>query len=105
MVIMRATIMEYLKSVRPENPSVPLPVSNIDMLSLFTFLFMIRYFSFSSFSILPCCQLMMLVRELVAEVSVLWRGVQRLLQVEALYSKQISSHPFCGALGRWLARL
>jgi hypothetical protein len=41
----------------------------------------------------------------VAEVSVLWRGVQRLLQVEALYSKQIGTHAWCDDLGRRLSRV
>jgi len=53
------------------------------VISFFTFLFTVRAF--------------------VAEVSVLWRGVQRLRQVEALYSKHISDS--CNWLERRLSRV
>jgi hypothetical protein len=36
---------------------------------------------------------------------VLWRGLQRLLQVEALYSKQIETFTWCSTLGHHLARI
>jgi len=75
------TIEQYFSSSQAVEQN--LPISNMDVISFFTFLFLVRGF--------------------VAEVSVLWRGVQRLLQVEALYSKHISSR--CNWLERRLLRL
>lgn len=104
-ILVRATIIEYFKRSRNGQSIKPLPYSTMDILSFFSFLYLVRYLPWLCKTKWIPSLIISDNSEFVAEVSVLWRGVQRLLQHEALYSKQIGTHPCCESLGRRLARI